>query len=151
MLAALQVTILYVATNPRLTAESVGTFVYLPADSPYKLYKDAIIKMANAELTVTEITHGDSPRLVLTVTSGVAKGLACNVEQERVTIGRGKHCSLQITDPFLSEEHCYVEWKGGSCFLKDAGSTDGSGIRLAPSREISPPYPLQQVSILSKQ
>ena len=30
---------------------TTGTFVFLPPQSPYKLYKDAIIKIANTEVT----------------------------------------------------------------------------------------------------
>lgn len=43
-----------------------------------------------------------------------------------VMLGRSGKCEICIDDPFLSQKHTAFLWRDGSCYLQDAGSTNGT-------------------------
>ncbi len=43
-----------------------------------------------------------------------------------MTLGRSGRCEICIDDPFLSQKHSAFLWRDGTCYLQDAGSTNGT-------------------------
>ena len=43
-----------------------------------------------------------------------------------VLIGRGFDAEIQVLDRFASRRHCEIREKGGTLFVRDLGSTNGS-------------------------
>ncbi len=41
-------------------------------------------------------------------------------------LGRNQKCDIPIDDPFLSQRHAAFLWREGTCYLQDAGSTNGT-------------------------
>ncbi len=58
-----------------------------------------------------------------------------------VTVGRGRSCTLRLSDPAVSLEHCRVEAReGGHFFIQDWASTNGT---LVNGRRIEGPQELR--------
>jgi pSer/pThr/pTyr-binding forkhead associated (FHA) protein len=63
------------------------------------------------------------------------------IGKSAVMIGRGKACSLRVTDPTVSLEHCRVQARpGGGFSLEDWASTNGT---LVNGRRIEGPVELR--------
>jgi len=50
----------------------------------------------------------------------------CTLDESPVTVGRGAGCSIPVRDRFLSRQHLEFVSKGGSWFVRDLGSANGS-------------------------
>jgi pSer/pThr/pTyr-binding forkhead associated (FHA) protein len=58
-----------------------------------------------------------------------------------VTLGRGRSCTLRLTDPTVSAQHCRVAARGdGGYSLEDRGSTNGT---MVNGRRIDGPVELR--------
>jgi hypothetical protein len=60
------------------------------------------------------------------IVSGPEAGQSFDLEPGRkVLIGRGEHCDIRITDPYVSRAHCEIEYDGERALLVDT-STNGT-------------------------
>jgi phosphoserine phosphatase RsbU/P len=55
---------------------------------------------------------------------GVARSV--RLDAERITLGRSTSCTLHIDDRFLSRTHAELVSKGGTWFVRDCGSANGT-------------------------
>ena len=71
-----------------------------------------------------ELTPSPPPGRVLVL---VADGRELErVQKDRFVIGRGKHCDLIINSGKVSREHAAITREGGSWFIEDLGSSNGT-------------------------
>ncbi len=80
---------------------------------------------------------GEGPMLVahkqrLFVVTGPDRGLEKEVEATRVTIGTAASNDLQLTDPTVSRRHCEISVREDRYFIRDLGSTNGTGVNGTP-------------------
>ena len=76
---------------------------------------------------------------------GPDRGLEKEVEATRITIGTAASNDLQLTDPTVSRRHCEISVREERYFIRDLGSTNGTGVNgtpvveaiLAPGRSYS--------------
>ena len=72
-------------------------------------------------------------------TAGV-KGLSVPLASGALLIGSGRQAGFKISDPLASRRHAeLVRQPGGSCYLKDLGSRNGThvnGLKLQPERPV---------------
>ena len=64
-------------------------------------------------------------KIVLTITSGPAKGAVHTLTQSRVVIGRSDS-DIVLNDPEISRHHCLLEVRDTAVNLKDLESTNGT-------------------------
>ena len=71
------------------------------------------------------------------VRSGVEIALS---DERRYVVGKGESCDIALTDPCVSRVHCVLERKGGSLFVRDSGSRNGTFIndRRVEAAELTP-------------
>jgi pSer/pThr/pTyr-binding forkhead associated (FHA) protein len=64
-------------------------------------------------------------------------------------VGRGAHCDLPLADPDVSREHVRVERRGGTFWVRDAGTKNGTwiGESAAPAEQSTPWRPPQMVRV----
>ena len=62
----------------------------------------------------------------LIVLNGVHKGQHIPLTTSPFLIGRGKQCHLRPVREDVGREHCAIEQRGDSLFLRDCGSTNGT-------------------------
>jgi two-component system, cell cycle response regulator len=75
-------------------------------------------------------------RAVLTVVVGSDLGRVLSIpHREVMTIGRGETCKFQFDDVSISSLHGHVFHMGDECTYRDAGSTNGSFVNDARSKE----------------
>ena len=81
-----------------------------------------------------------NPRLVLSSDGSAREGSAAARGIERAVplltpltiIGRGQDADLRLSDPGISRHHAQVELRGGSVWLEDLGSTNGTTLDAVP-------------------
>lgn len=68
--------------------------------------------------------------VVVLVLSGPLKGHKYFVKSDsKILIGRSNEANIRIAyDDFCSRKHALLYWKGGTCFIKDFNSTNGTFI-----------------------
>ncbi len=74
---------------------------------------------------------------LIVVDSGPSKirpGTSYNLNPQ-TTIGRGPTNTVQISESFVSAEHTRMWFRGGSWYVQDAGSTNGTYLNSQPARE----------------
>ncbi|MBK9030175.1 MAG: sigma 54-interacting transcriptional regulator [Myxococcales bacterium] len=61
-------------------------------------------------------------------------------EERRYVIGKGESCDIVLPDPCVSRVHCVLERHGGSLFVRDSGSRNGTYIndRRIECAELTP-------------
>jgi pSer/pThr/pTyr-binding forkhead associated (FHA) protein len=64
-------------------------------------------------------------RAAIVVLEGPAAGSETEIENPRLTIGRGPGVDLAFPDPAMSKQHACIEWGSRSLRLRDLGSTNG--------------------------
>jgi pSer/pThr/pTyr-binding forkhead associated (FHA) protein len=60
------------------------------------------------------------------VTEGPRAGLALDLGQYPITIGRANDATLVVTDDYASSRHARIFAQDGQCFVEDLGSTNGT-------------------------
>ena len=66
-------------------------------------------------------------RAFVVVVSSPGLGRLQVIGKRAVTLGRGKSCTLRLTDPAVSAVHCRITArKGGGFSLEDSASTNGT-------------------------
>jgi two-component system, cell cycle response regulator len=65
-------------------------------------------------------------RPALIVMAGSAAGRVFPLQGEKVTVGRSKQAAFSLDDQGISRMHCGIACKGGTYFLSDLGSTNGT-------------------------
>jgi pSer/pThr/pTyr-binding forkhead associated (FHA) protein len=68
----------------------------------------------------------DQYRAAIVILAGRAKGMEYQLDQPKVTLGRGPGVDLSFDDDTMSRVHAAVEFRGGAFHLQDAGSTNGT-------------------------
>ena len=71
----------------------------------------------------------------LVVLAGPRCGETFIVDSLNTTIGRDASSQLNIPDHLMSRRHCTVEVTGGTCTLRDLGSSNGTYVNGIPVRE----------------
>lgn len=66
--------------------------------------------------------------------SKIAPGTSFNLYPQ-TTIGRGPTNTIQISESFVSAEHTRMWFRGGSWYVQDAGSTNGTYLNSQPARD----------------
>jgi len=74
---------------------------------------------------------GDRVRAVAQVTTGPDRGARIPVRGSALTIGRGSSCTLQLTDPLVSQHHARVTL-GHRPTVYDEGSANGTSVAGRP-------------------
>jgi two-component system, cell cycle response regulator len=72
-------------------------------------------------------------RTVIKVLTGLEAGRVHMITTDAVVVGRGTACDLRIDDTSLSRQHCRIRKTGGSFFVEDLGSRNGTmvnGVRI---------------------
>jgi pSer/pThr/pTyr-binding forkhead associated (FHA) protein len=69
------------------------------------------------------------PGVFVEVTNGENAGLRFPVEAKTVTVGRGPHCDLRLSDPYVSNKHCQIVFRGDHFTLVDLGSLNKTRVR----------------------
>jgi two-component system cell cycle response regulator len=67
-------------------------------------------------------------RTVIKVLTGLEAGRVHVVTTEEVMVGRASTCELRIDDSSLSRQHCRIRRTGGSYFVEDQGSRNGTQV-----------------------
>ena len=62
------------------------------------------------------------------VLEGFYAGLALPVDRDWMVIGRGRGADIVIAEPTISRAHVAIGWDGGSFFMQDLGSTNGTRV-----------------------
>jgi pSer/pThr/pTyr-binding forkhead associated (FHA) protein len=65
-------------------------------------------------------------RAVIVVLSGKAAGNEFDVDEPKVSLGRGPGVDLAFEDSAMSREHAIFEFSDGSFRIRDLGSTNGT-------------------------
>ena len=66
--------------------------------------------------------------------SNISPGTRFDLENQ-TSIGRGPTNTIQITDSFISAEHTRIWHRGGSWYVQDAGSVNGTFVNNQPARD----------------
>lgn len=69
------------------------------------------------------------PEVFVEVTSGENAGLRFRIEAKTVTVGRGPHCDLRLSDPYVSNKHCQIVFRGDHFTLVDLGSLNKTRVK----------------------
>jgi pSer/pThr/pTyr-binding forkhead associated (FHA) protein len=84
-------------------------------------------------------SHSAGPtRLV--VTAGPLTGTSLPLGASSILIGRAPSCTLVLDDDYSSSRHARIFPQGGSWFVEDLGSTNGT---FLGDRQVTGPTPLQ--------
>ena len=67
-------------------------------------------------------------RTVIKVLTGLEAGRVHVVTTDEVMVGRASTCALRIDDSSLSRQHCHIRRTGGSYFVEDLGSRNGTQV-----------------------
>lgn len=68
------------------------------------------------------------------------------LQEEPVTLGRSRGCTLLLTEPNASKEHLQIEWKDGAWVLTDLESSFGTLVNGQPIQSV-PLAPLDRIAI----
>jgi DNA-binding winged helix-turn-helix (wHTH) protein len=82
-------------------------------------------------------TDNDKP--VLVVTEGPLRGQQWVMHGSQLLVGRGSHCDVVIPERRISREHIRLWRQGGSCYVDDLESKNGThvnGVRLDGTIEL---------------
>ena len=85
--------------------------------------------------------RGRRPFSVLAVVGGAMRGSTAPLKESGVLLGRNPECTLVIDDDYASGRHARVYAEGGSWFVEDLGSTNGT---FVDGRRITDPTPLKE-------
>jgi len=92
-----------------------------------------------APVSAPVAAHSTGPtRLV--VTAGPLTGTSLPLGASSILIGRAPSCTLVLDDDYSSSRHARIFPQGGSWFVEDLGSTNGT---FLGDRQITGPTPLQ--------
>jgi predicted component of type VI protein secretion system len=78
---------------------------------------------------------------LIVMTDGPAKGKAIPVNLSQFIIGRDPQCQLRPASAIISKRHCALLAKGGTFFVRDFDSTNGTFVneeRVTGERELKP-------------
>ncbi|NCD33723.1 MAG: FHA domain-containing protein [Spartobacteria bacterium] len=50
--------------------------------------------------------------------NGPSAGRSISIQHGSIIIGRADGCSIRLTDPYLADQHCEIEWRGSRAVLK---------------------------------
>jgi pSer/pThr/pTyr-binding forkhead associated (FHA) protein len=67
-------------------------------------------------------------RASLVVLSGDTAGTEFDLDQPKLTLGRGAETELCFDDTAMSREHAVIEFAGGGFRIRDLGSTNGTRV-----------------------
>ena len=79
--------------------------------------------------------------LDLRVTCSTFAPRAYSLNDEKITIGRSKSCTISIGDQYLSRQHAEISRVDGQWFVEDSGSANGTllnGERLRERKLLQP-------------
>ncbi len=62
------------------------------------------------------------------VMQGFFEGLELPVDRDWMVVGRGRGADLLITEPTISRAHAAIGFDGGTFFVEDLGSTNGTSV-----------------------
>jgi pSer/pThr/pTyr-binding forkhead associated (FHA) protein len=65
-------------------------------------------------------------RIYVEIDKGRESGKAYQILKPVVTIGRGSHVDIQLSDTAISRKHCVIEIAPDRTVLRDLGSTNGT-------------------------
>ena len=68
------------------------------------------------------------PRVRLVVVVGTAAGRSIEVPAPRFLVGRDPSCDLRPNNPAISRKHAAIEQRGGRVYVRDLGSSNGTGL-----------------------
>ena len=68
----------------------------------------------------------------LEIESVGAQRVMREVDRDRLTVGRGAECEIQLPDPRVSRQHCRLELRNGALWLEDLGSRRGTRVNGRP-------------------
>lgn len=77
--------------------------------------------------------------LKLYIIEGPSKGDSFDLDQERLSLGRGPENNIQIDDPSISNRHLRLERREGRFFVEDLKSTNGTfmnGEMITPGKPV---------------
>ena len=69
--------------------------------------------------------HGIQPQLVVIAAMGQAPGTVFEIHDEAI-LGRAPTADVRIEDSFASSSHARIFPRGGSMYIEDLGSTNGT-------------------------
>ena len=69
------------------------------------------------------------PEVYIEVLNGEKAGQRFPVEAKTVTLGRGPHCDLRLPDPYVSNKHCQIVFRGDHFTIVDLGSMNKTRVR----------------------
>lgn len=78
-------------------------------------------------LSIDQVTGGSHDEYGR-VHSLIREGVVMDVSENPTLVGRGPHCGLVIDDASVSSSHAEVVRRGGSVFVKDLNSTNGTTV-----------------------
>jgi pSer/pThr/pTyr-binding forkhead associated (FHA) protein len=67
-------------------------------------------------------------RAAIVVLSGNAAGSEFDLDQPKVSLGRGAESDLTFDDSAMSREHVVIEFSGGGFRIRDQGSMNGTQV-----------------------
>jgi|SRR5215218_102838 len=74
---------------------------------------------------VAERSDGGAPRLVVVAAMGHEPGTTFDL-RDGAMFGRSDGADIRVDDPFASSSHARIDDRGGTMYLEDMGSTNGT-------------------------
>ena len=114
------------------------------------LFLMQVVIAITRDLRKTSVASSDEstkgPRIVghlVVVDSGpstILPGTRFDLEPQTI-VGRGPTNTIQLSDTFISAEHSRLSYRGGTWYVQDAGSVNGTFVNNQPAREPLPARP----------
>ncbi len=99
---------------------------------------------ARRERSAPSPRSGGSPRVQVVAAMGHEPGTTFDVG-EGLTFGRSDGADIRVEDPFASSAHARIFDRGGSMYLEDMGSTNGTYLN---GRQVKTAEPLEMADTI---
>jgi hypothetical protein len=121
------------AGRKRAQKQKAESFAETPASCPPEA--GPTIRAAPVQAAPVQAAPAAKAGLKLTAVSPVdAKQYAVTLA-DKIDIGRGEGCQVRVTgDDSVSSRHCEITWNAGALYLRDLGSSNGTGVNGVPIR-----------------
>ena len=90
--------------------------------------------------------HGIQPQLVVIAAMGHPPGTVFEIHDEAI-LGRAPTADVRIEDSFASSSHARIFPRGGSMYIEDMGSTNGTYLNEEPLSGPQPLHPGDRIRI----